>query len=287
MIRDAERMRLHRNGKDLHGASVDGLVWLARAKASQHLPTLMAADHLEVQDPTLFARLCEENAKTVLVIAMADGGTARYEHAWVRWAKDVTKVADAASLDAFLDGEHGMRTVRQDLHSKLESALEDSGRHTVWAKDRPKANEAQWNCLAYGALAIERAIGNTETAASFLSKTTLEHIIPVRSAFAAEAPVSVEGFRKTVGGLGNLTLLLANENSSASNRPLVEKRALYAASGVALTRGLVSDLAHDGSRAKGASLLHAVDKLPEAFDTAGVESRGRALAALLATILVA
>ena len=203
-------------------------------------------------------------------------------------------VENAADLIAFIDeerdedGMHGMRKRRRHLHGDLVKALKDSGQKTKWNSklQRPNKNPPQVLALSYVGHAIEKAVGNHVEAQTYIDNITLEHIVPVKTAHAMEAPMEPKAFQAMVTALGNLTLLTDSENSQASNRPLAQKMSGYAASSVALTRGLTCPLVFSGSRAEHAKMLANLSQISERFDARGVEERSQRMAETMAAIFV-
>lgn len=286
MTTDMRRIAAYKAGTNIHGTPVDGLVWLNEVNARQHIPTLIAAEAIEMNDPDLFADLCNQIARTVLTTTIADGGNAKYQHSWQRWAKLVATVRSRDDLNAFLDDAEGMRKKRADLQEDLVMALAKSGEGTAWANGRPKRNHQQFLALAYAGLAVERATGNARPARCFLNQTTLEHIVPAKAAYALEGPIDKASFEATVTALGNMTLLVGAENSGASNKPLAHKRTCYAASGVAMARALIQPLVSTTSRAKEADLLRSLRVLPESFGPAEVALRSQEMAKVITSVLI-
>lgn len=286
MTTDMRRVAAYKAGNDMHGTPVDGLVWLNEMNARQHLPTLIAAERIERDAPALFAKLCNQIARTVMTTTIADGGNARYQHSWQRWAKQVFSVDCAEDLEAFLNDAEGMRKKRADLRDDLHLALAKSGETTTWALGRPKRNKQQFLALAYAGLAVERATGNQRPAHCFLNQATLEHIVPAKAAYAMEGPADKDMFEATVTALGNMTLLVGAENSGASNKPLAHKRSCYAASGVAMARALIHPLVSPTSRAKEADLLRSLPTLPDSFGPKEVAKRSQEMAAVISSVLI-
>lgn len=282
MIEDAHRYTQHSLGKSQQ-KDVDGLFWLNQS-GTQHRPFILAAKSLEKNDPKAFSLLCEELSRTIVVMQSSGVRPNSMSKLWRKWTTSIAGVHNREDLEMFLNDT--LRVERDSFADGLPEHLLHLGSKTSWRANGRPVNTLMNTAISFLAYHIQKMSGHSKSACAFMETATLEHIVPVRSGHNVTSPITEGDFRNKVAHLGNLTVMNAAENSSASNRPVAEKIALYESCPIVLTQAGVRDLPAANSKGKAAKILRNIPRIDDNFNLDTIEDRGLALAHLMAQTLL-
>lgn len=221
------------SAKDCQGNDnryLQNLALLGGALRQQHI-LLLAGRHLS---PKLFDQLCRAIENIFFCYIITREPTKTFERNFARWAGELHRCNDAATLDDFLNkyfvGDLRGRTERFDFAFRelTESNIQQYRMRYILAKFTQYIEERAWGSPTYSRL--DR----------YTDKSVhVEHILPqkptteVHDAF--DKPIEYDDY---VGKLGNLTLLEQTINSSISNGSYLDKMPGYRQSSFLLTKSL-------------------------------------------------
>jgi hypothetical protein len=276
LLRGAQAYRNFLEGQDQNGAKnsyLENLRLLGGKAARQHLILLLAGRHLP---PPLFDRLAGEVEDLFFVYVITREPTRDFERDFARWAADLRKVNDAASLDEFV----AQRFI--PAKAALAARFTDAFR-------RLTAATVQQYRLRYILAKLTQhidieAYGETQ-GTRWLSRYTgfeIEHIYPQQPGPEAKAEFGDSAEPDIANRLGNLVLAEKSINASLGNRPYSAKRSVYPQSQLLLTKAL-PERPKIGSKTK---IDLAVAKLDpyEKWNEAAVGARQETLTELARTV---
>lgn len=269
MSRAAEAYHNFLSGKDAQGKPsryLDNIRYMS-GSAKQHLVLLLAARSLPSDAFDLLARQVEN---LFFASVVTRESTKEFEPKFAKWAKTITRAANVADVQRFID-EH-VTVEKTNLAVRFHLAFTELNTDSIppyrlryiLAKLAQHANES-----AYGSVAP-----HDELKTFINSKVEIEHIFPSNppAAMLFDKPGERERWTKR---LGNLTLLEKSINASIQNNAFTQKQAAYAQSAWMLTKALsqTAEVGANTAIARVARRLQGPLADQKAWDSVAIERR--------------
>ena len=219
------------NSAGIKNRHLEGLRLLGGRAARQHLILLLAGRHLP-QD--LFDRLARGVEDLFFVYIITREPTRNFERNFARWAPELRRVTDEASLEAFI--ARRFESAKAELSNRFDDAFR---RLAVGSVQQYRLRYVLAKLAQYIEVQAYRETEGTR----WLSHYTgggfeIEHIFPQNPSSEAAAEFGPFEDTNVAGRLGNLVLVEGSINAALGNRRYSEKRGVYPQSQLLLTRAL-------------------------------------------------
>jgi len=231
MQANAEAYAMFLNGKDKEGNDNVYLDNIQRLSGSfrQHLMLLLAAKDL---DKELFVHLARQIEALIIHYIVTREPTREFERKFSRWAKEIKKINNKESLNAFIEN-----TLRPEVQSKAKDFENAMLQFDSFTLQQYRLRYILAKLMQYVDQQVLGSYEDTNLVGYITKGIEIEHILPqtpkleLREAFGEE-------YDEYKIKLGNLTLLEKPMNIVASNDFFDNKKPIYKTSKFYLTKSI-------------------------------------------------